>query len=744
MAMTFASLKMDRSLKSTRCRSAGATPVLAFALLTFWAMPVRAQNATTAGQFTIERPTLTSLGFEWRISGDDNRNARVDVTYRRKGEQQWHNAMPPLRLNKEVTRGNGAQPQPGAPATPPDANDAARLSVTYVAPNMFAGSVFSLEPNTDYECRLALSDPDGVTGDKAKSVTVHTRKEPIPAEGGAVYNVYPPDWTGPRTSPYYIGLMAAYFLAAPNIDWQNAYPPRVKPGDVILVHAGTYVADRLHYMNGQPQPGHLSLGTLFDGTYYLTAKGTPDKPIVIKSAGDGEVIFDGAGAQVLFDLMAADYNYFEGITFRNANVGFLLGRKDQMGETGFTLKHSLISDMGRAVQDDWSGSKDFYIADNVFLGRHEPEKMMSWSNNFWAQFPEYPEVVGGSLGSEYAVKVYGQGHVVAYNYFAAWHDGVDVATYGVPDGTPNENPDRVPVSIDFYNNDFYNMGDNCIESDGGSHNIRVFRNRCFNAPGGSFSAQPVWGGPVYFFENIGYNTPTFGSCKFSPVSGIYVLQNTFVGECRGGPMGNAHFLNNLFLAQGVNGVNGGGRAGTATANKGMPVLGVTTFTNYSTSDYNGFHPNPDFDDAFEWNSPPFGVQADFEGPLQTRRFKTLEAYSEATGQEKHSLLVDFGTFVNVGMPNNFDPQHVYKPEDYDFHLKPGSAAIGKGTVIPTITDGFTGRAPDLGAIQSGKPVPHYGPRTPVVGLQKYGSTFRAYTGPPPEGTSPATTPPGAR
>jgi len=209
-------------------------------------------------------------------------------------------------------------------------------------------------------------------------------------------------------------------------------------------------------------------------------------------------------------------------------------------------------------------------------------------------------------------------------------------------------------------------------------------------------------------------------------------------------MGNAHFLNNLFLAQGVNGVNGGGRAGTATANKGMPVLGVTTFTNYSTSDYNGFHPNPDFDDAFEWNSPPFGVQADFEGPLQTRRFKTLEAYSEATGQEKHSLLVDFGTFVNVGMPNNFDPQHVYKPEDYDFHLKPGSAAIGKGTVIPTITDGFTGRAPDLGAIQSGKPVAHYGPRTPVVGLQKYGSTFRAYTGPPPEGTSPATTPPGAR
>ena len=103
--MNFASLKMDWSLKSTQCRRAGNKPVVVFALLTFWAMPIRAQNSITTGQFTIERPTLASLGFEWRISGDDNRNARVEVTYRRKGEQPWHNAMPLLRLNKEVTRG---------------------------------------------------------------------------------------------------------------------------------------------------------------------------------------------------------------------------------------------------------------------------------------------------------------------------------------------------------------------------------------------------------------------------------------------------------------------------------------------------------------------------------------------------------------------------------------------------------------------------------------------------------------
>ena len=145
--------------------------------------------------------------------------------------------------------------------------------------------------------------------------------------------------------------------------------------------------------------------------------------------------------------------------------------------------------------------KDFYIADNVFTGRHDPNKLQSWAT--WRMSglssPSFP----ASIESEYAVKVYGQGHVVAYNYVANWHDGIDIATYGDPDGTPNENPDRVPVSIDFYNNDFYNMSDNCIEADGGAHNIRVFRFGCFNSAGGALSAQPSFGGPGSFLPESG-------------------------------------------------------------------------------------------------------------------------------------------------------------------------------------------------------------------------------------------------
>lgn len=64
----------------------------------------------------------------------------------------------------------------------------------------------------------------------------------------------------------------------------------------------------------------------------------------------------------------------------------------------------------------------------------------------------------------------------------------------------------------------------------------------------------------------------------------------------------------------------------------------------------------------------------------------------------------------VGTPDRSDPQRVYIPEGLDFRLRSGSPAVDAGTVLPTITDGFTGRAPDLGAFESGRPEYHYGPR----------------------------------
>src|SRR5579863_6350382 len=64
-------------------------------------------NAVTAGEFIVDPPTLINLGFEWMIQGDDNRNAKVEVSYRKKGEAKWIAALPLLRLqNEEIFQGD--------------------------------------------------------------------------------------------------------------------------------------------------------------------------------------------------------------------------------------------------------------------------------------------------------------------------------------------------------------------------------------------------------------------------------------------------------------------------------------------------------------------------------------------------------------------------------------------------------------------------------------------------------------
>ena len=72
-------------------------------------------NRVTAGAFYVERPTLENLGFEWRVSGDANRNASVQVAYRRKGTSAWKAGLPLLRLNGEDTHSAGCAPPGGAP-----------------------------------------------------------------------------------------------------------------------------------------------------------------------------------------------------------------------------------------------------------------------------------------------------------------------------------------------------------------------------------------------------------------------------------------------------------------------------------------------------------------------------------------------------------------------------------------------------------------------------------------------------
>jgi hypothetical protein len=441
-------------------------------------------------------------------------------------------------------------------------------------------------------------------------------------------------------------------------------------------------------------------------------------PIAIKAAGDGPAIFDGAGNYALFDVRAADYTYFEGLTFRNTDIAILAGTQFIAGSKGLAAKRNRFENVGAGVFTNYSGSSQFYIADNWFYGRNDPKHLIGWAGpQLWERFNGVEgQVFPPAMASYVAVKLYGPGHVVAFNYIADFHDGINVETYGNPDGSVASGPgildgpkyptreywDRRPVAIDFYNNYITNSHDNPIETDGSMHNIRVMRNMLINHASHAFCNQPALGGPVYWIRNIAYNLPGGSTRLTGGSAGVIFYNNTILSETAVQGASNIHWRNNLMLGQ----------------NSAPAILSVTTFTTYTSSDYNGYRVNPGAKAAFQWNSPPGGTTADFTGPghtarLENRSFTTLAEYSKTTGQDAHSVAVDYDVFVNVKRLDAQDTpsvQKIYKAADFDFRLKPGSAAVDRGIALPTVTDDFVGSAPDLGALEVGKPIPHYGPR----------------------------------
>ena len=139
--------------------------VLLLALLC--AGQARAETRAASGRLVVDAPTLTAIGVEWVITGDDNRNATVEVSYRRKGEQAWKKALPLLRIHHEVVNSWEPPFRPVDP-TPANPNGERENPWHYDTGNMFAGSILNLVPDTDYECRFQLSDPDGVSAARRK------------------------------------------------------------------------------------------------------------------------------------------------------------------------------------------------------------------------------------------------------------------------------------------------------------------------------------------------------------------------------------------------------------------------------------------------------------------------------------------------------------------------------------------------------------------------------------------------
>lgn len=142
-----------------------------------------AGEATIPGQILTPWPTIENLAIEWKIGGDDNLNGTVDVQYREKSSSAWKNGMPLRRVPAGENAG-------------------------FKWDNKHSGSIFDLQPDTEYEIKLSLRDPDG--GQAEETIVARTRPVPgvpvnariIEIEPGEYGTLYTESGTAERPSVY--------------------------------------------------------------------------------------------------------------------------------------------------------------------------------------------------------------------------------------------------------------------------------------------------------------------------------------------------------------------------------------------------------------------------------------------------------------------------------------------------------------------------------------------------------------
>src|SRR5262245_12809936 len=176
------------------------------------ARPADAQNAIQTGAVVLDPPTICCLGFVVPIlSGDRNYNAQAQVAYRQQGTTAWQTGLPLLRVRPELA---STQQPPSGYGLP-------------VPTEGFAGSIFRLAPDTTYEVRITITDPDG--GGSEQTVTARTRAVPV-------------------ASPATPRQVAVANRAQLTTALSNAMP-----GDVITLAAGTYAGSLAISRSGTAQ-----------------------------------------------------------------------------------------------------------------------------------------------------------------------------------------------------------------------------------------------------------------------------------------------------------------------------------------------------------------------------------------------------------------------------------------------------------------------------------------------------------
>lgn len=626
--------------------------------------------------------TFNAMGItvSFAETGDPDMDAHVAIEYRT-GVQPYQNGFPLSRIS--ATR--------------------------------FVGSLFWLEPGTDYDVRITFTDPDGGTLDNLSlEATASTQSEITIPDSNNTYFVDPGGNGSDCSLASPCSLSEGIRLA--------------QPGDEVVLRGGIY----------------------YQGDIYLPRSGMPDAPIVIRSHTNERAILDGAdpkqtgwvaigggvfrsssavadtklviadsvrlypyptladlqtlpwgipgfytdGADLYVHLASDtdpntvamnvsrytyginvqhDYIYLENLTFRHYGA-IPSSRAITFKDASNNLVHGCtfaFNMMGIHIKDQ---SHRNVIQNNTFY-----DAKYSWP---WDAVKAASRLEQGGL--DFSASSPGRGTVIRRNTF---HDFFDAFSICPQDPIVQTN------ETDVYENLVYRAGDDGVQTDGWCSNVRLWNNTFYDVLTG-ISFAPVIGGPVYAMHNLifrfgaGNNTHSGRSFKFNSRSGnefgpIFLFHNT-VDSVRTDAYGLS-----------ISGVVSGTSSLVYARNNiwsGSPYALRNKELSFPVDlDYDNLY-NRNDEDLVRWGSDIY---------------TDLPAFNSESGQEINGLNTDPG--FGAAQCGKYD-------------LNATSSLIDAGLFIPGINDNYLGLAPDIGAFEHNGADPTCVDERPSIRVEKSTST----------------------
>lgn len=471
--------------------------------------------------------------------------------------------------------------------------------------------------------------------------------------------------------------------------------PAASGATTVTVSAGSTAAQIASAINGAAAGAVIELE---DGTYNLTGsisitsgggsgstkyvRGASRTGVVLTRSTVGSFFsLNGDISDLVIERMTLEGNGVDQDGDSATSYTTVLDQQtDTTTQTRITLRNVTATGIDRGVY--LYDGQGVLVHDNTLEG-----------NNLWQTSPT--NFLGSNrTWNDDGLNLAGAGNCGFNNLLKGFGDTTAYAQHVGNDVTHNG------TAIHFYRNEIRNSCDDPIEVDHGRRNLTFYDNRCHNTINCD-SIDPLYGGPWICARNIVINPYRVNTHKWNDTNtGQFLYNNTYVAteslgtdadvanwyQPNNGAQRSYGYRNNLHVYRG----------------DGQSIWLESTTHNPIDWTHNAWYPNR----QIQWG----GIYANLAA-AQAGLGATTPIFSGSTQRMANDVITvnnPWTTTVTLGATAATEVTDTYTPV-----LSSGDNAKNAGVAIPGITDGFTGAAPDIGAVIEGRSSVVYGDRSAV-------------------------------